>query len=396
VVAFQRRGRAYASFNAPLGGVYRSTDSGITWERSLVPAGSGGQFAALATGPTAVYTSYLADPRRPGVLRSLDFGLTWEPSMRGLTGLGIGPIAVDPSNPRTIFVGAGGLFQSTNRGTTWRRIDFGFRPEPSGVHDILIDPARPSRVYVSANDGPLLRSDDGGVTWERLNGGSVPAFLFKLAADPRAPEALWGTGTGALGNGLFHSADGGTTWQQVESLPMDDDFFALYPAVDPCDPRVVYLGAAQDVQGVTEPRLFRSADGGVTWERRDAGLANGSVSDIAFDAADPATLYALTSGVYRSTDAGLTWQLLPAWGRLFTAIETSPAVPGRPAALCAARWDVVHPSAVLCSTDQGATWTVLRRGLDTYTVISLEIDPTDPRVLYVGTFERGLMTYTIP
>jgi hypothetical protein len=50
----------------------------------------------------------------------------------------------------------------------------------------------------------------------------------------------------------------------------------------------------------------------------------------------------------------------------------------------------------MCSTDRGATWTALRRGMDSYTPVSLEVDPTDPRRLYVGTLQRGLMTYTIP
>jgi hypothetical protein len=230
-----------------------------------------------------------------------------------------------------------------------------------------------------------------------LSGGIAPPFLYDLALDPRAPEALWGTGTDGLGSGLFHSGDGGETWERVEGLPVDGDFFALHVEVDPRDPRVVYLGAAQNVGDPpqTEPRLFRSADGGETWERRDAGLTDGAVGDIALDTAEPSTLYATTTGVYRSTDAGASWSLLPARGRLFISLATAPAGPGRPAALYATRWDVITPTAVMCSTDRGETWTVLRQGLDTYIPGLVEVDPTDPRRLYLSTVERGLMTYTL-
>jgi hypothetical protein len=76
------------------------------------------------------------------------------------------------------------------------------------------------------------------------------------------------------------------------------------------------------------------------------------------------------------------------------SIATVTAGPETPAALYAARWEAFGASAVMCSTDQGETWTALRKGLNLYTPLIVEADPADSRRLYVSTAERGLMTYT--
>jgi photosystem II stability/assembly factor-like uncharacterized protein len=105
-------------------------------------------------------------------------------------------------------------------------------------------------------------------------------------------------------------------------------------------------------------------------------------------------LYAVTSRLYRSTDAGVTWSVpAGARGRSFSGLATSPAGPGTPAAVYAGRQ---APPAVLRSTDRGATWTVLRQGLAPYLPLDVEVDPHDPAQLYLGTLNGGLFTYTLP
>lgn len=394
-VAFQRRGRAYAAFYSAL---YRSTDHGATWQASPpVPVFS---FSALAAGPATVYAGSSGSPDGGGLFRSLDAGATWERSESGLLGLTAWPVAIDPSDSRTLFVVVNqvSLFKSTDRGATWTVSYPGSqRPFPTSIADILLDPAEPGRIYLAvSNEGPLQRSNDDGETWERLNGPTVPG-LSDLALDPRAPGALWGTGVGRdATRGLFHSADGGVTWESV--LTLSEGFtFVEHVEVDPRDPRIVYTGGGS-VTGTRPvqfaPRLFRSADGGATWERRDAGITAGSVRDIALDPADPAALYAVTDRLFRTTDGGVSWSLpAGARGLSFISVAAAPAGPGTPATVYAARQD---PPAVLRSTDRGASWTLVRQGLGSYIPLAVEVDPNDPATLYLGTSNGGLWTYTAP
>lgn len=401
-VAFQRHGRVYAAFN---GGVFHSADSGATWQRSgALPDRSGGSFQTLAAGPDAAYLGLLGDPDGPGLYRSLDLGATWEPAVNGLHGLAVTRVAVDPADAATIYavVASTRLFKTADGGATWTRLGLGQAGgvQPS-IADLLIDPARPSTLWLAMGVGPsVLRSDDGGETWQPPgypnDDPSLPP-IRALALDPRAPGALWG----AAWNAVLHSADGGATW---ESQPLDSGgVFVLFDdvEVDPRDPAVVWVSGSA-VAGIRPPRyvpaVFRSADGGVTWERRDTGIQGGGVPEIALDRTDPqtdpTTLYAVTAQLFRSTDAGASWTLAPGLaGFPYVTVATSPAGPRTPATVFTAR-QLPAPS-VLASSDHGLTWTPLRRGLAPAVPRVLEVDPHDPAHLLLGTENESLLSYTL-
>ncbi len=389
-VIFQASRLAYAG--TLQSGVFRSDDGGATWapgtERITDP-----QILSLASGHQTVYAGTFGKRQPGGVFRSRDHGDTWEPIQRGLSTVLVEEIAVDPSDPDVLYASAGqlGLFKSSDGGAHWEALDLGLPPGPMvNISSLAIDPARPSTIHAASRTvAPLLRSDDGGETWQAF--GSPSSLSFEdLALDPRAPGALWAAAWG----GLYHSEDEGATWVLQPLQPQEYFQFQDIQA-DPRDPRLLYVsGAAVYGHRIVQlrPRIFRSTDGGQTWERRDTGLADadGRIVDLVLDPADPSTLYASKSGaLYRSTDAGLSWSPLPSLQSNVTALA---AAPSSPPALYAAQLG----NGVLRSTDQGETWTPIRRDLGLHPVLVLRPDPHDPERIFAGTANGSIFTYTAP
>lgn len=393
--SFQRSGRACAGYVSA--GIFRSADAGATWQPALDGPPAGAVFA-LAAGPETVFAG-LAEghPVSGGLYRSLDAGATWEPSQSGLTGLSVRHVAVDPSDSRTIYATAdpAALFKTTDRGQSWTPLDFGAPAETTGfIGPLLIDPAHPATVYAGCDPcGPLLRSDDGGATWQRLPADT--GAVFDLATDPGAAGALW-----AAADGLFHSADRGATWER-QNLGTTDSDQLIEVEVSPRDPAVVYVTGEAVFPGRPprfEPRIFRTADGGATWARRDAGLPQEPILALALDPADAATLWValLSGGIYRSTDSGLTWTLV---SRIPGNLESSlvaDLTASPPAALYLVRQTFGSPSSVLRSLDEGRSWTPLRTGLGVRIPEVLVVDPGDPRQLLLGTLNGSVLSWTEP
>jgi len=374
-------------------GVFRSEDGGATWTAAAEIADP--TVLSLAAGRQAIYAGTFGRYRPGGVFRSLDRGATWEPLRRGLSTLPVQDIAFDPSDPDLLVAGIPflGLARSSDGGASWSVTDPDLLSDGTiDVTSVVIDPAHPSTIYAASRlNGPVLRSDDGGESWQVFS--NPPLSFEDLALDPAEPGALWAAGKG----GLYHSDDEGATWVRRPLQP-EEDFQLQDVQADPRDPRILYAsGAALNDYWPPEPvpRVFRSADGGQTWERRDTGItAGGRVVDLALDPVEPATLYAIVSGggyLFRSTDAGISWTLLPYIlpESDLTALAT---VPSSPPALYVAKLG----AGVLRSTDHGETWTPVRLGLGRRPVLVLRPDPHDPERLFAGTGNGGIFTYTAP
>jgi photosystem II stability/assembly factor-like uncharacterized protein len=299
----------------------------------------------------------------------------------------VNAFAVAPLDPDILYAVAGwaDVFQSLDRGATWERLNLGTLPG-SNIHltDLLVDPSDTSIAYLTdLATSRLLRSVDGGETWSTVQVFAAPT---RLAFDPRSTGALWGLGF----YGVHHSADRGKTWQKVgpkvsRPLVLSDI------EVDPRDPRVLWIaGSSQLARQRLQPRVFRSADGGGSWERRDTGVGGKQVLSVALDPAAPSTLYAATDkGLYRSIDAGRTWKLLPKMAGAVTQVVTAPTTP-------TGVYAFLSGSGVMRSTDRGQTWTPARSGLGALPILDLVVDPDDPQHLYAGTATRGLFEYTQP
>ena len=272
------------------GGVWKTTNAGITWQNVSDPYFTEASMGALDVAPSnhaIVWAGTGSDGIRSnvstgrGVYRSLDAGKTW--AHMGLRETGqIGGVRVHPDDPNTVFVAAvgnafrpnpeRGLFRTRDGGRTWEKVLF--VSDSTGAVDVEFQPGNPQVVYASmwraerkpwtvisgAREGGIYKSTDGGSTWRKLTRG-LPSELFgksNVAVSAANPNRVYALIEAKPGGGLYRSEDAGETWTQVSADPrlITRPFYYVNITADPNDADVVYVG--------TEG-FYRSADGGKTW-----------------------------------------------------------------------------------------------------------------------------------
>ncbi|MGE3273892.1 MAG: WD40/YVTN/BNR-like repeat-containing protein [Vicinamibacterales bacterium] len=299
-----------------------------------------------------------------GVWRSTDYGSTWVPIFDDQPTGSIGAIAVAPSNPDVIYVGSGagiirpdlstgdGMYKSTDAGKTWTHL--GLR-DTQMIADIEVDPANPDRLFVAALGHPygpneergIFRSTDGGRTFEKVLYRDEYTSGNDVTLDPSNPQVVYATlwqqqqgfressEFGGAGNGIFKSADGGSTWQPLtEGLP---SVIEANLAVAPSNPNVVYAmvagtpqrsgasGAGRDGGTTGIVGLYRSNDAGAHWMPIDvpagpvgaatphvdtrplARIGGGDLPTVAVDPKNENVVYSPTVVLWRSEDGGVHW-----------------------------------------------------------------------------------------
>ena len=270
-----------------------------------------------------------------GVWKTTNTGQTWEPIFDTQPIASIGALAIAPSQPQTIYVGSGeadmrsdisfgdGMYKSTDGGATWRNI---------GLHDsqqigrILVHPHNPNIVLVAALGhafGPnaergVYRSTDGGATWKKVLGKNDDTGAIDLCIDPVNPQivyaSLWQTHrppwsvyapSSGPGSGLYKSADGGITWHQItgHGFPKEGvGRIGIAIAAGSNGKRVFALVDA------SAGGLYRSDDAGTSWRRvssdRRIWKRGWYFGGVTADTRDPNTVYVANTSLYRSTDGG--------------------------------------------------------------------------------------------
>ncbi len=270
--------------------------------RNIGSATMSGRVAAVAgrneDGKTTLYVGSASG----GVWKSLDGGTTFKPIFDKQPVQSIGEIAIDPSNPKTVWVGTGeswtrnsvsigdGIYKSTDAGGTWKNMGL---PESERIVRILVHPSNGSVVYAcvpgklwsDSLERGVYRTSDAGKTWSRvLSGSNASTGCSGLAMDPKNPDVLFagmwdfrrkgwtfrsgGEGPKApSGSGLFRTEDGGRTWSEVPAgqngLP-PKPWGRVEVAVAPSDAKRIYALVES-----ADSALFVSEDGGKTWEARD-------------------------------------------------------------------------------------------------------------------------------
>ncbi len=398
-------------------GLFVSRDGGRTWaasnrgiDKRIGLSGDAIPVFAVTVDPNDPNRVWVGTQFTSGVYRSDDGGETWQARSQGILEqqLSVRGISVEPGNSDVVYLGGeisswewageprsglamdltrGAVYKSTDGGGTWHRIWIG----DNLVRYVLVSPADPDRLFVStgifdreaANADPaagrpggvgILRSDDGGATWDTLAAanGLAPDELYfgSLFLHPRDPEVLLAaSGNDPYGTGgVYRTEDGGDRWVRV----LDQTNMS---AVEICesDPDVAYAGSLSG--------FFRSGDGGRTWARIGGShwgppdVVAGFPIDIQCDPRDPMRVFVNNygGGNFLSEDGGASWVNSSDGytGALVHQVVVAPADPRR--VYAAAR------SGLFRSRDGGGSWEGLGYGLGRHLEgQTIAVDPADP------------------
>jgi len=305
--------------------------------REIGPAATSGRIIDVAVDPRNKSTWFVA-AASGGVWKTENSGTTFTPVFENEPSYSIGTVVIDPHNSDVVWVGSGegnaqrsvgygdGVYKSVDGGRTWRNMGL---HESEHIGRIVIDPRNSNVVYVAAQ-GPLSRAGgdrglykttDGGETWTRVLSGAKWAGAADVAVDPRNPDnvlaSLWqrertnyGYIAGGPESGLFRSTDGGATWNKVGGAlgGNSGDMGRIGLAISPKDPSVVYAIAEAGANG---GGTFRSDNGGATWDKVGTHTTIGLYyTKLVADPTDVNRVYSMDVQTQVSDDGGKTFQNL--------------------------------------------------------------------------------------
>ncbi len=303
--------------------------------RSIGPAVTGGRIHDVQALPDDPSTIWVASATG-GLWKSTNRGTTWTPVFDGQPTGTFGVVAVAPSNPDVVWVGTGeqnnrqssswgnGVYRSTDAGSTWTHLGL---ENTRAIGRILVDPTDPDVALVAAlgnlwapsADRGVYRTADGGRTWEKVLFVDTLTGVVDMARDGGDPNTVyaatyqrlrqpWGFNGGGPGSGIYRSTDGGRSWERLgQGLPAGPT-------------GRIGLAAAAHTRGLvyaviehaTEEGIYRSTDGGGRWERMsDMNSRPMYYSHLYVDPTNDRRLYFLTRWFYSSEDGGATWRTMP-------------------------------------------------------------------------------------
>jgi photosystem II stability/assembly factor-like uncharacterized protein len=311
---------------------------GFRW-RSIGPANMSGRVTDIEGIPSPSKTFYVA-AAAGGIWKTTNNGTTFRPLFQDERVISLGDLAIAPSDTLQIWAGTGeedsrnsispggGIYKSVDGGLTWELKGLEATEQ---IGRIVVHPDNPDVVWVAAL-GALWRSNperglykttDGGDTWELVNFVSDKAGFVDVAIHPKDPDILFASSwerergpyylqSGGPGSALWKSTDGGESWSKVEGggLP-ETELGRISIAFAPSYPQVMYLmveaapTVGEDGEEVTQSGLYRSSDGGETWEQTNTFNSRPFYySEVRVDPLDPDRVY--FSAFRFTTDGGRT------------------------------------------------------------------------------------------
>lgn len=410
--------------------VFRSDDLGLTWTSQETT----GQILDLAVTRSGVL---IAGGFNPGIRRSLDGGATWEPVIGLPSPPYDGILSLAVLGDLTLAGGSRGVWRSQTEGRGWRPSSVGIRAQHAISLQVTGDDAAPT-VWANTR-GDFFKGSRGGAAFQSLFAPlSAPggAYVWLFAVHPRQPDIAYAAGC-CLENQFFSSLlkteDGGESWQRLPFYSGPGSPTVL--EVDPTNPDIVYVGGLSER---TSPCFsVRSTDGGASWSCM-VRFRERHLTEIAIDPRQPQNLFAIAGDeLFRSTDRGASWPQVPTATKGIVRLEVDPFRSGRLYALAGNKllrsdnggrtWtrklEVRQPSAmrdllldperrdriwataalsepgqpekltskVFRSDDAGQSWHEVSSGLGARTVIlDLAASPSSADVIFAGTAGQGL------
>jgi photosystem II stability/assembly factor-like uncharacterized protein len=315
------------------GALYRG-DGGDQWEQLTRGLPNPVSVQAITFHPTDRNVVFIGT--QDGPYRSTDGGTTWARTDFP-AGLQVWSIAFHPRDARVMFAGTSpvAVFRSDDGGSTWRRLPNAKQRDrltmafPSRVMRMGITPGSPDAIYAALEVAGVMRSLDGGETWEDCSDpleklAERPNLKSKIQSDSEAEgmldahallvsDAAPGSVFLAVRMGLFRSDDRGKSWQDMEVGRFSPLTYGRDIRVSPQDPNVLYAALSPAARS-TDGSVYRSADIGKTWTRFDHGVkARATMMSLALHPRDAAQVYCVSrcGQVFGTRDGGKSWRESP-------------------------------------------------------------------------------------
>ncbi len=310
--------------------------------RNVGPAGMSGRITAIDVvlrNPNHIFIGAASG----GVWESTDGGVKWKPIFDDQPTLAIGAIKINQQNPSEIWVGTGegnprnsqnsgkGIFRTLDGGRTWALMGLA---ETKVIHRILIDPHQPQTVYVGAGGSPwganeergVYKSTDSGKSWKRILFSNSTSGIGDLVMDPSNPRKIvaalydhqrtpWFFTSGGEGSGLYLTYDGGETWKRItdkEGLPKGH-LGRIGLAISHSKPNIIYALVEAKENG-----LYKSIDGGESWSlvsTKNIGNRPFYYHELYVDPVNENRIWNLHTYVTKSEDGGRTFETILDYGK---------------------------------------------------------------------------------
>jgi photosystem II stability/assembly factor-like uncharacterized protein len=350
----------------------------LEW-RNIGPVNMSGRVAdveGIPGNPNVLYVGSASG----GVWKTVDGGLTFKPIFDEQPIASIGDLALAPSNPDVIYVGSGeanarnsvsfgnGVYKSTDAGQSWTHVGL---ENTRHISRVLVSPHDPDVVFVGAmgsfwgpnEDRGVFRSTDGGATWKKVLYLDDKHGVSDMDMDPNNPNILfaglwhfdrkpWTHTTGSEEGGVWRSVDGGDTWEKLEEGLPEGVIGRIGVKIAPSNPEVIYVIAESD-----EGTLFRSDDRGKNFKKVSDNVQIVSrglyYTDMRVDPGDANRVYAVSSRLFLSVDGGKNFERISQSTHVdFHSLWIDPENPDRV-------WQG-QDGGVAVSYDRGKTWEPIR------------------------------------
>jgi photosystem II stability/assembly factor-like uncharacterized protein len=303
--------------------------------RAIGPAVTGGRIhdvESLADDPSTIYLATASS----GIWKTTNKGTTWSAIFDDQPVSTFGDLAIAASNPQVVWAGTGeqqnrqstswgnGVYRSIDGGATWTHLGL---EATRHIGRVRVHPDDPDIAYVAAlgnlwkpsEERGVYKTTDGGATWDRVLFVDTLTGAVDLAMDPSDPNTLyaatyqrlrrtWGFNGGGPGSGIYKTIDGGASWQRLEEGLPAGDLGRIGLAVAETNPQA--LNAI--IEHAEERGIYRSEDGGATWEKVNSlNQRPMYYSHIYIDPTDENRVYSLATSFYMSEDGGRSFRTLP-------------------------------------------------------------------------------------
>jgi photosystem II stability/assembly factor-like uncharacterized protein len=364
--------------------------------------------SVCATGVAGNPLVYYMGTTGGGVWKTEDAGVSWKNISDGFFKTSsVGAVAVSESDPNIVYVGMGehaprgvmtsygdGVYKSFDAGKTWKKIGL---EKTLQISRIVIHPKNPDIVFVAAQgaiNGPtpdrgIYKSTNGGVSWTRVLFVNEQTGCSELSMDMSNPKVLyaamwyhqrlpWKVVSGGNGSGLYKSQDGGDSWEKMQTgLPKEMGKMAI--AVCRANPDKVFALIESDTQKETGG-LFGSDDAGKTWSKVSGNheLLQRAwyYIELFADTQDENVLYVMSAPALRSIDGGKTWEHLSGWHGDYHDLWINPNN--------SKNMVIADDGGASITFNRGKSWSLINNNMPTAQIYRVNADNSFPYRLYGG------------